>query len=158
MIRGVPPTSGSRILIASLCGLLSLTVLTLLSAAWTALQTAGARGRDLASRSWWAVLISFAIAAATTFALQPNLLDRLPSDPAMALFAIAVLAGLIGARLCMTVAFDLGTFVATSCMIAGLLACVGLIWLAPLFLLAAGYKIRAASLAQPACRTGFSLS
>jgi cytochrome bd-type quinol oxidase subunit 2 len=127
VIRGVPPTVGSRILFAALCGGVSLAVLTLLSAAWTAMKSEGElqlRSRDRASRAWWAVLFCLGIVTAATFAVQPDLLDRLQSDSLVPVFAVFVLAGLMGARLCMKVGFDLGTFAGTSCTLAGLLVTV----------------------------------
>jgi cytochrome d ubiquinol oxidase subunit II len=129
VIRGVPPTSGSRILdgFPALCGICALASLTLESAAWMALKSSGAlraRCRSLASRIWWVVLFAYASVTAASFAIQPHLLDTLLNSSWIAVFAVVTLAGLIGTRLCLSVGFDLGTFASASCLIAGLLASV----------------------------------
>jgi cytochrome d ubiquinol oxidase subunit II len=127
VIRGVPPTGGSRTLnwFPVLCGVFALACLTLESAAWMALKSSGAwqrRCRSLASRVWWAVLFCYAAVTAASFAVQPHLLKNLQTYSWISVFAVFALAGLIGARLCLSVGFDLGTFASASCLIAGLLA------------------------------------
>jgi len=176
VIRGVPPTSESRITnwLPVLCGISGLAVLTLQSAAWMALKSGGelqTRCRSLASRMWWVVLFCYAGVTAVSFAVQPHLLDNLQTYSWISVFAVVTLAGLIGARLSMSVGFDLGTFASVSCLIAGLISSAAAgqfpyllnqghhsltvynagsdhlqlassaIWWAPAFLLAIGYNV-----------------
>ena len=129
VIRGVPPTGGSRMVdwFPALCGITGLAVLTLQSVAWMALESSGElqiRCRKLASRLWWVVLCCYAGVTTASFAVQPHLLDNLQTYSWISLFAVVALAGLIGARLSSSVQFDLGTFASASCLIAGLLASV----------------------------------
>lgn len=127
VVRGVPPTSGPRLLnwFPILCGLAALACLTMQSAAWMALKSSGAlqaRCRSLASHVWWAVLFCYAGVTVAAFAMQPNLLDNLQTYSWISVFAVVALAGLIGTRLCLSIGFDLGAFASASCLIAGLLA------------------------------------
>jgi cytochrome d ubiquinol oxidase subunit II len=127
VIRGAPPTGGSRIAdwFPTLCGIFALACLTLLSAARMALKSSGelqTRYRHLASRLWWAVLFCYAAGAVASLAAQPHLLDHLQAYSWISIFAIVALAGLIGTRLCLSVGFDLGTFASATCLIVGLLA------------------------------------
>ena len=172
VIRGVPPTSESRILnwFPLLCGISALACLTLQSAAWTALKSSGdlqARCRGLASRVWWAVLLCYAGVTAASCAVQPHLLDNLWTNSWISLFAVAALAGLIGTRLCLSVGFDLGTFASASCLIAGLLASVAAgiyhagsahlqlsssaTWWMPALLPAVGYNVRVHRVSEASC-------
>ncbi len=144
VIRGTPPAGGSRILFPVLCGILGLALLILQSASWMAFQSSGelqTRCRSLASRVWWAVLAVCAAVTAEACALEPHLLDSLQSDPWISLFAVVTLAGLMGARFCLAVGFDLGAFLSTVCLIACLLAGSSLAWCAPAFVLLAGFKL-----------------
>ena len=127
VIRGLPPTGGSRLLFPLLCGLISLALLTLQSAAWTAMKSDGEtqrRWRTVASRAWWGVVVCLSVAILVSVALQPAMLESFQIDPAISVFAVIVLAGLMGARLCMNVNFDLGAVAGSSCIIAGLLVAI----------------------------------
>lgn len=156
VIGGVPPTSGSRILFVIMCGVLALAVMTFQSAVWTALKSNGElqqRCCELASRLWWVVLALCGGVSLDALALEPRLLERLQAYSSISLIAILALAGLIGARLCLSVKFDLGAFASASCLIAGILATAAaslqngpaVIGIAPAFLLVAGYRAKAAA-------------
>ena len=105
------------------CGVFGLACLTLESAAWMALKASGrlqAGCRQLAVGAWWTVLLSCAVLAAR-LASQPDLIAGWGATWIGGL-AILALAGMIGARLCLSVGFDLGALAGTTCMIAGLAA------------------------------------
>ena len=152
-----------------LCGICAFSVLTLQSATWMALKSEGdlqARCRRLANRVWWVVVASYVAVTAVAFTTQPHLAETLLSHSWIAIFAVLALAGLMAARMCLTVSFDLGAFAGACCIIVGLLASVaagqypyllnqtvydaatphpvmytGAIFWIPAFLLAAGYNL-----------------
>ena len=151
-----------------LCGLCSLAVLTLDSAAWIALHSTGdlqQQCRRLASGVWWTVVPAYAALVLVAITSQPHLVDdiMLHSTGAgtISIFAVIALAGLIGTRLCLSVGFDLGTFASASCLIAGVLSSLAAsqvpqllnhdfpaaapgasaIWWLPAFALAVGYNL-----------------
>ncbi|HEY3835629.1 MAG TPA: cytochrome d ubiquinol oxidase subunit II [Bryobacteraceae bacterium] len=151
-----------------LCGLCSLAVLTLDSAAWIALHSTGnlqRQCRQVASGVWWAVVPAYAVLVLAALTSQPHLVDDLMlhsrSASSISIFAVIALAGLIGTRLCLSVGFDLGTFASASCLIAGVLSSLaasqvpqllnrdlptsapGLsaIWWLPAFAIAIGYNL-----------------
>jgi cytochrome bd ubiquinol oxidase subunit II len=178
VIRSVPSVSGSGVhyekglnWLPVLCGACGLASLTLQSAAWMALKTTGElqqRCRRLASRVWWALLVCYAGVTLVSFVVQPHILENLSEHSWICALAVMALAGLIGARLCLTVGFDLGVFASACGVIAGLLASaaagqfpyllslgltvynsgsarygatIGAIWWLPAFALAAGYNV-----------------
>ncbi len=128
MIRSVSPVSSSgpvTVWLPLLCGVSSLAVLTLQGAAWMAFQASGdfqLRCRRFASGLWWAVLLSYSGLAAVSLVAEPHLLENLTEHSWICACAVMALAGLVGARLCLNVDFDLGVFVSVSGGIAGLLA------------------------------------
>jgi cytochrome bd-type quinol oxidase subunit 2 len=152
-----------------LCGTCSLAVLTLQSAAWNALKSSGElqqRCRRLESQVWWAVLASYAAVTAAAFISQPHFAENLLTHTSLGIVAVLALTGLIAARMCLSVGFDLGAFAGASCMIVGLLASVAAgqfpyllnhtvydagtapqgmltaaLWWIPPFVLAAGYHV-----------------
>jgi cytochrome d ubiquinol oxidase subunit II len=123
------PFSGSAIpgWFPILCGICALAILTMQSASWMALKSSGelqVRCRRLASAVWWAVLLWYAGVTAASLEFQPHVVDNLLTHSWISIFAVMALAGLIGARLCLSVGFDLGVFVSASCAIAGLMTSV----------------------------------
>jgi cytochrome d ubiquinol oxidase subunit II len=109
---------------AVLCGVCGLAILVLQGAAWLALKSDGelqARCRRLASGVWWVVLLGYAGVTIAGFAAQPHIVENLMTNSWVSIFAVLTLAGLIGARLCLNIGFDLGVFASASCVIAGLL-------------------------------------
>jgi cytochrome d ubiquinol oxidase subunit II len=154
-------TSGYRF--PTLCGVCGVAALVLQSATWMALNSEAGlqtRCRQLASRAWWAVLCSCAAAGIAIVAVQPGILDTLLTHSWLCVFYVIGLAGLIGARLCSSINFDLGSFASASCLIAGFLASAvagqfpslpalpaamhtSTTWLIPAFVLATGLNILA---------------
>jgi cytochrome d ubiquinol oxidase subunit II len=186
-IRSVPPVAGSAIgdWFPPLCGLCALAVLTLQSSAWLAVKTTGelqVRCRRLASRVWWAVMVCYVAVTTTALIAQPHILANLLAHSRISVFicafAVTTLAGLIGARLCLSVDFDLGTFAGASCVIAGLLTSasagqfplvhnaisgpqtlsISALWWLPAFVLATGYNLHVHRLSagKLAGRTGLA--
>jgi len=110
---------------SAVCGLCTVAVVTLQSAARLAMESTGdlhERCRRLASATWWAVLLCYGGVVLAALAGQPGLLRGFPQESWMGGFAVATLAGLIGSRLCLSVGFDLGVFASASCVMAGLIA------------------------------------
>jgi len=104
------------------------------------------------------VLLGYVSAAATGLAAHPHALDNLLENSWISGLAVLSVAGLLGARLCLSVDFDLGVFASASCVIAGLLASAaagqfpqllrtstiyhaGAAWWIPAFALAAGFNV-----------------
>jgi len=120
-IRGTPAASW----IPLLCTFCTMSILTLYSASWVAMNSTGElqeRCRHLASGMWWAVLGSYVTLASAVIAVGPDVLGSLLQDSWMCGVAVAALAGLIGSRLCLGIGFDLGVVASAVCIAASLLA------------------------------------
>lgn len=129
LIRGIPLTHTMRFFdwFALVWVGAVLSVVSLTGALWLAYCTEGelqSRCRRIASHVWWAVLLSCGGAMVSSLFVQPHFVESLRDNSWMAVLGVTTLAGLLGARLCQSVGFDLGAFSSALVLIAGLIGTV----------------------------------
>ena len=110
-----------------LSGVTALAALTLHGALWVALKTADpvqGRARQIATRTWPAVLVLTLALTAASFSIQPHLGERFSSAPWGFIFPLIAIAGLAGMWLKRKPAQETAAFLSSCTFLLGMLTSV----------------------------------
>jgi cytochrome d ubiquinol oxidase subunit II len=112
---------------ALLGGLLSVAMLSLHGAAWTAVKTGGAlqaRARTFAGVLWWIAGALLAAMVAASFAVRPDFTRNFAAHPLLVAIPLVTVAAFVEVRRALARAADVRVFVACAAVVAGILGSV----------------------------------